>query len=60
VESIEPAGAGPEALGEQQRTSYAQGLRNDLLDQMISQLETKYTVQINREAAEQALGETQR
>lgn len=60
VESIEPAGAGPEALGEQQRNSYAQGLRNDLLDQMISQLETKYTVQINREAAEQALGETQR
>ncbi|MBE7185499.1 MAG: SurA N-terminal domain-containing protein [Methylobacterium mesophilicum] len=60
VESIAPAGAGPEALSAQQRNTYAQGMGNDLLDQMISQLETKYTVQINRAAAEQALGETPR
>ena len=55
TEVFEPAGAGPEAVPEDARNSFASGLSDDLLDQLVARLESEYGVQINQAAIQQAL-----
>jgi len=55
TEVFEPAGAGPDSLPEEQRDAYAQGLADDLLDEMVGRLQTEFGVEINQGAASRAL-----
>jgi peptidyl-prolyl cis-trans isomerase D len=55
TEVFEPAGAGAEAVPEEQRRAFASGLADDLLDQLVSRLHGEYEVLVNRAAIDQAL-----
>lgn len=50
----EPLG-GAEALDPSTRTTLRDGMQNDLLDQLVAQLQSKYTVRVNQTALDQAL-----
>ena len=54
TEVFEPAGAGPESLPPQLRDSFASGMADDLLDQLVAALQAQYDVTINPAAIEQA------
>ena len=41
AEVFEPAGAGPDAVPEDARKSFASGLSDDLLDQLVARLQTR-------------------
>jgi peptidyl-prolyl cis-trans isomerase D len=55
AEVFEPAGAGPDAVPEDARKSFASGLSDDLLDQLVARLQTEYDVTIDQSAIQQAL-----
>lgn len=55
TETFAPAAAGPEAIDPASRDSIAQGMANDLLDQLVADLQTRYEVTINQPAIDQAL-----
>lgn len=55
TEVFEPAGAGPDAVPEDQRNAFSQGLADDLLDEMVARLQTEFGVEINQGAASRAL-----
>jgi peptidyl-prolyl cis-trans isomerase D len=55
TESFEPAAAGPDSLPEDVRNSFASGMADDLLDQLVTRLQTEYEVEVNRGAVQRAL-----
>ncbi len=55
TEVFEPAGAEASSVSEDARKSFASGLADDLLDQLVAKLQGQYEVTINRNAIEQAL-----
>jgi peptidyl-prolyl cis-trans isomerase D len=55
TEVFEPAGASPESVPEDAQASFSSGLADDLLDQLVSRLQTQYEVEVNRAAIDQAL-----
>lgn len=57
VEAIEPAGADASSLPENVQKTFASGMSDDLLDQLVAQLQTQYQVQIDQVAITQALAQ---
>lgn len=55
TEVFEPAGADASALPEAERNSVNTAMSNDLVDALIAQLQTRYSVQVNQAAIDQAL-----
>ena len=55
TEVFEPAGADGNSLPDDQRKTFASGIADDLLDQLVAKLQTQYEVTVNREAITQAL-----
>jgi len=55
TETFAPAAAGPEAVDPATRDTLAQGIANDLLDQFVAELQTRYEVTVNQRAVDQAL-----
>jgi peptidyl-prolyl cis-trans isomerase D len=55
TEVFEPAGAGPDAVPEDQRRQFASGISDDLLDQLVARLQSEYDVTVNEGAISQAL-----
>ena len=55
AEVFEPAGAGPDSVPEDARKSFASGLSDDLLDQLVARLQGEYDVTIDQSAIQQAL-----
>jgi peptidyl-prolyl cis-trans isomerase D len=55
AEVFEPAGAGPDSVPEDARKSFASGLSDDLLDQLVARLQGEYEVTIDQSAIQQAL-----
>jgi len=55
TESVEPAGAGPDSIPEDQRQAFAARLSDDLLDQLVAQLQTEFPVTVNQAAIDRAL-----
>lgn len=55
TEVFEPAASGPDAVPENQRKAYAQGMADDLLDELVAVLQAEYGVSIDRAAISQAL-----
>jgi peptidyl-prolyl cis-trans isomerase D len=54
AESFEPAGADASSVPEDAQKSFASGISDDLLDQLVAQLQTQYEVHIDQTAIEQA------
>ncbi|MHA6684815.1 SurA N-terminal domain-containing protein [Mesorhizobium sp. A556] len=52
---IEPAAADASSVPEDMQKSFASGISDDLLDQLVAQLQTQYPVQIDQTAISQAL-----
>lgn len=55
MQSTQPVDAGPASVAENLKKQYASGLSNDLLDQIVTRLQSQYEVTVNREAASRAL-----
>lgn len=55
TEVFEPAGAGPDAVQPETRDAMANGIADDLLDELVAQLRARYEVSVNQRALEQAL-----
>lgn len=55
TEVFEPVGAGPETVPEDARQSFARGMSDDLLDELVTRLQTEYGVTVDRNAIAQAL-----
>lgn len=55
TEVFEPAGADANSVPEDARKSFASGMADDLLDQLVVKLQAEYGVTVNRAAVEQAL-----
>ena len=55
TEVSQPLGAGPDAIDENTRARMAAGLSDDLLDQLVTRLQSVYTVSVNQGAIQQAL-----
>lgn len=55
TESFEPVGAGPGSVPEDARNSFAQGMADDLLDQLVTRLQEDYDVTVNQSAINYAL-----
>ncbi|MDQ2634853.1 MAG: SurA N-terminal domain-containing protein [Pseudomonadota bacterium] len=55
TEVFEPAGAGPDSVPEDAQNSFASGMADDLLDQLVARLQGEYAVTVNRAAIDQAL-----
>ncbi|MCV0396832.1 MAG: peptidyl-prolyl cis-trans isomerase [Rhizobiaceae bacterium] len=55
TEVFEPAGAGPDALDPNVRRNFAQGMADDLLDQLVARLQGEMEVTVNRTAINNAL-----
>ena len=55
AEVFEPAGADKSAVPEDAQKTFASGMSDDLLDQLVAQLQGEYQATINREAITQAL-----
>jgi peptidyl-prolyl cis-trans isomerase D len=52
---IEPAAADASSVPEDMQKSFASGMSDDLLDQLVAQLQTQYPVQIDQTAISQAM-----
>lgn len=50
TEAIEPAGAGPDLVSEDDRNAYAAAIADDLLDELVNRLRGQYAVTINEAA----------
>ena len=55
TEVFEPAGAGPEAVAENERRALSSGLADDLLDELVARLQTDFGATINQSAIAQAM-----
>ena len=55
TEVFEPAGAGADAVKEEEQASYAAGIADDLLDQLVARLRGEFGVTSNPTAIQQAL-----
>ncbi|HEY6631097.1 MAG TPA: SurA N-terminal domain-containing protein [Rhizobiaceae bacterium] len=55
TEVFEPAGADASTIPEDAQKSFASGMADDLLDQLVAKLQAEYGVTVNRSAIEQAL-----
>ncbi|MEW9808388.1 SurA N-terminal domain-containing protein [Mesorhizobium sp. ZMM04-5] len=55
TEVFEPAGADANSIPDDARTSFASGMADDLLDQLVAKLQGQYGVAVDRSAIEQAL-----
>lgn len=55
TEVFEPVAAGPEAISDDVRQGFATGMSNDLLDQLVAQLQTQFSVSVNQAAITQAM-----
>jgi len=55
TEVFEPAGADASTLAEDQRTAFASGLADDLLDELVAKLQAQYEVRVDRAAIERAM-----
>lgn len=55
AEAFEPAGADASSIPEDAQRSFASGMADDLLDQLVAKLQGEYGVTVNRSAIEQAL-----
>ena len=55
AEVFEPAGADASSVPEDAQASFASGMADDLLDQLVAKLQGEYGVTVNRSAIEQAL-----
>ena len=55
TEVFEPAGADANSVPDDAKKSFASGLADDLLDQLVAKLQSEYGVEVNRTAIEQAL-----
>ena len=55
TEVFEPAGADANSVPEDAQKSFASGMADDLLDQLVAKLQSEYGVTVNRSAIEQAL-----
>ena len=55
AESFEPAGADASSVPEDAQKSFASGMSDDLLDQLVAQLQTQYEVHIDQTAIQQAM-----
>ena len=47
--------SGPDSLGDEVRTSFASGIADDLLDQLVIRLQDEYGVSVNQAAINRAL-----
>jgi peptidyl-prolyl cis-trans isomerase D len=54
-EVFAPANASGDTLPENVAQSYAGGLGDDLLDQLVTRLQSQYSVTVNQSAVQQAL-----
>jgi peptidyl-prolyl cis-trans isomerase D len=57
AEVFEPAGADASSVAEDAQKSFAAGMADDLLDQLVAQLQTQYEVRIDQTAIQQALAQ---
>ena len=55
TEVFEPAGADAASVPEDAQKSFASGMADDLLDQLVAKLQSEYDVTVNRAAIDQAL-----
>lgn len=55
TEVFEPAGADANSVPEDAQKSFASGMADDMLDQLVAKLQAEYGVTVNRSAIEQAL-----
>ncbi|SDP15468.1 peptidyl-prolyl cis-trans isomerase D [Phyllobacterium sp. YR620] len=55
TESIEPANVGPDAITTVEKNAIGNRLADDLLDQLVSQLQTVYPVSVNQSVIDRAL-----
>jgi peptidyl-prolyl cis-trans isomerase D len=55
TEVFEPAASGADTVPEDARKSFASGLADDLLDQLVARLQTEYEVRVDRNAIANAL-----
>lgn len=55
VEVIQPVNAGPDAVPEEAQRALATRISNDLLDQLVTRLQSQYSVTVDRNAIQQAL-----
>lgn len=55
TEAFEPVGAGPEALPEDARNTFAAGMADDLIDQLVARLQAEYEVRVDQSAVQRAL-----
>jgi peptidyl-prolyl cis-trans isomerase D len=55
TEVFEPAGADASSIPADAQTSFASGMADDLLDQLVAKLQSQYGVTLNRAAIDQAL-----
>lgn len=55
TEVFEPAGADASTLPEQQRNTLSTGIANDMLDELVNRLRGEFDVEIDRDAAKQAI-----
>lgn len=55
TEASTPIASGPDAIDEGTRDGLAQALSNDLMDQLVAVLQTRYEITVNQRAIDQAL-----
>jgi peptidyl-prolyl cis-trans isomerase D len=55
AEVFEPAGADASSIPDDAQKSFASGMADDLLDQLVARLQSEYGVTVNRSAIDQAL-----
>ncbi|MEP9373084.1 SurA N-terminal domain-containing protein [Mesorhizobium sp. KR1-2] len=55
TEVFEPAGADANSVPEDLKKQFATGIADDLLDELVAKLQTQYSVEVNRNAVDQAL-----
>ncbi|QPC87777.1 peptidylprolyl isomerase [Mesorhizobium sp. NBSH29] len=55
AEVFEPAGAGPDAVPDDQKKVFASGMSDDLLDQLVARLQADYVVTVDQGAVQRAL-----
>lgn len=55
TEVFEPAGAGADSIDEQNQKMLAEGMTNDLLDELVNKLQAEYGVTVDHSAIERAM-----
>lgn len=55
TEVSQPLDSGPDSIPDDMKQRFAQGISGDLIDQLVAQLQSQYTVTVDRGAIQQAL-----